>query len=206
MDRRLPPLAPLSTTTKPRQPRLSEVTGPKIQRPPPESPPTSDNAGLEIKGVPWAGHHRTAPYTDSARETIASWVRLRAAVKPDHSRAWLNLWSAETVREPMTRATFDRLLRTYVGEGGWTFRRLRATCIVNWIRAGLQLEDLRDALGYSNIAGLLPYARCVGGDAGREMDRLDGSFSESLGVVADAATARRGVREGARGYTRRILG
>ena len=48
MDRRLPPLAPLSTTTKPRQPRLSEVTGPKIQRPPPESPPTSDNAGLEI--------------------------------------------------------------------------------------------------------------------------------------------------------------
>ena len=48
MDRRLPPLAPLSATTTSRQSRLSEVAEPKIQHPRPESPPTSDNARLEI--------------------------------------------------------------------------------------------------------------------------------------------------------------
>ena len=48
MDRRLPPLAPLSAITTSRQPRLSEVAEPKIQHPRPESPPTSDNARLEI--------------------------------------------------------------------------------------------------------------------------------------------------------------
>jgi hypothetical protein len=53
--------------------------------------------------------------------------------------------------------------------------------------AGLKLEHLRDVLGYSDIAELLPYARCVGGDAGREMDRLDASFSASIGVAPAAA-------------------
>lgn len=141
-----------------------------------------DNAYIVVwdEEGPWRGKHRTVPYTDSAREAIRPWVRLRRRINPAHACAWLSLWSAETVREPMTRYTFDRLLRTYVGDG-WTFRRLRATCIVNWIRAGLQLEDLRDALGYRDIAELLPYARCVGGDAGRAMDRLDERFREIAG-------------------------
>jgi site-specific recombinase XerD len=147
-----------------------------------------DNAYIVVpdKDGPWPGAHHIVHYTDSAREAIAPWVRLRAAIKPDHSCAWLNLWSAETVREPMTRHSFDRLLRTYVGRG-WSLRRLRATCIVNWIRAGLKLEHLRDVLGYSDIAELLPYARCVGGDPGREMDRLDASFCAGIGVAPAAA-------------------
>jgi integrase len=147
-----------------------------------------DNAYIVVwdENGPWNGKHRVVHYTDSAREAIASWVRLRRKINPDHESAWLSLWSAETVREPMTRHTFDQLLRTYVGEG-WNLRQLRATCIVNWIRAGLKLEHLRDVLGYSDIAELLPYARCVGGDPGREMDRLDATFSEGIGAVPAAA-------------------
>lgn len=141
-----------------------------------------DNAYIVVcdDGGPWSGKHRAVEYTDSAREAIVPWVRLRAAIDPDHERAWLRLWAAETVHEPMTRATFDRLLRTYVGEG-WTLRRLRATGIVNRIRAGTQLEALRDQLGYSDIAELLPYARCVGGNPRREMQRCDGRFREITG-------------------------
>jgi integrase len=143
-----------------------------------------DNAYVVVwdKDGPWRGKHRTVPYTDSAREAIRPWVRLRRKINPDHACAWLSLWSAETVREPMKRHTFDRQLLTYLGEG-WTLRRLRATCIVAWIRAGLQLEDLRDMLGYSDIAELLPYARCAGGGAGRGMNRLDAGFCEAIGAI-----------------------
>ena len=147
----------------------------------------ADNAYIVVWDAsgPWRGSHRTVPYTDPARDAIAPWVRLRAAIKPDHSSAWLNLWRAETLRGPMTRHTFDRLLRTYVGEG-WTLRQLRATCVVNWIRAKLPLEYLRDVLGYGDIAELMPYARCVGRDAGRKMNRLDASLCEAIGVVPAA--------------------
>jgi integrase len=147
-----------------------------------------DNAYIVVwdQDGPWRGKHRIVPYTDSARKAIAPWVRLRRKISPDHPHAWLNVSSATTVREPMTRHTFDRLMRTYVGEG-WTLRQLRATCIVGWIRAGLPLEHLRDVLGYSDIAELLPYARCVGGDVTREMDRLDATFSESIGAITAAA-------------------
>ena len=138
-----------------------------------------DNAYIVVCADDGPGRDRTAEYTDSAREAIVPWIRLRRKINPDHDRTWLKLWSADTVREPMTRATFDRMLRLYVGEG-WTFRRLRATCIVNLILAGHQLEHLRDQLGYSDIAELLPYARCVGGNARREMRRRDARFREVI--------------------------
>ena len=142
-----------------------------------------DNAYIVVcdeDGPWWSRTHRTVEYTDSAREAIVPWVRLRCKINPDHDRAWLNLWKAETVREPMTHATLARLLATYVGEG-WTLRRLRATGIVNRIRAGTRLEALRDQLGYHDIAEMLPYARCVGGNARREMQRRDESFREITG-------------------------
>ena len=144
----------------------------------------TDNSYVTVwdEDGPWCGKHRGVPYTDSAREAIAPWVRLRRKINPDHESAWLSLWSEETAHEPMKLHTFNRLLLTYLGEG-WTFRRLRATCVVGWLRAGMRLEHLRDVLGYHDTAELLPYSRCVGGNAGREMNRLDANFGEAIGAI-----------------------
>jgi hypothetical protein len=145
-----------------------------------------DNAYVVVwaDGQPWgerwrAGRWREVPYTDAARMPIQEWLEFRALVRPEHNRVWLNLWSAETVREPMQRDTFDKYLRTYVGEG-WTLKRLRDTCAVTWVRAGLPLEHLREILGLATLEAVLPYAALVGGNAGRRMQRLDSVFTRSL--------------------------
>jgi site-specific recombinase XerD len=128
---------------------------------------------------PWDGNCRTVHYTDSARALIAPWCRLRQAINPEHPRAWLNLHAGPSVCAPMTRDTFDKLLRTYVGPG-WTLARLRATCGVAWAKAGLLPEHLRQVLGYTSLIDVLPYMALVGGDAERQMNRREGIFLRQL--------------------------
>ena len=78
-----------------------------------------DNAHVMVwdGAGPWDGKVRTVHYTDSARALIAPWCRLRAAIHPDHPRAWLNLHAATTVRQAMTSNTFHKLLVTYLAAG-----------------------------------------------------------------------------------------
>lgn len=144
-----------------------------------------DNAYVVVgdEDGPLDGNWRTVHYTDSARAMIAPWCRLRRAINPDHSHAWLNLHAATTVSQPMRSDTFDKLLRTYVGPG-WTLRRLRATCGVGWAKANLPPEHLRQVLGYSSLTDVWPYLALVGGDIGRRMDRLDGEFQREIGRAA----------------------
>jgi integrase len=98
------------------------------------------------------GTTREIPYTSACRDAIAAWLDFRARVRPSHGRAWLNLWGRNTLREPMTRDTFERVLPTYVGNG-WTFRRLRDTCAVEWVRVGLPLWHLQPVMGHkSNVS------------------------------------------------------
>ncbi len=133
---------------------------------------------------PFGGKYRTVPYTDSARALIAPWCRIRSALRTaEHSRAWLNLHAEPTAREPMTRETFNRLLRTYVGPG-WTLARLRATCGVSWAKSGLLPEHLRLLLGYSSIGDVLPYMALVGGDVERQMTRREQQFVRQVGQAA----------------------
>jgi hypothetical protein len=140
-----------------------------------------DNAYVVVwdGGVPWSGNWRDVPYTDAARAPIAAWLEFRALVRPDHGRVWLNLWEARSIRQPMKHDAFDKLLRTYVGEG-WTLKRLRDTCAVTWVRAGLPLEHLRQLLGLATLEAVLPYAALVGGSVERKMQRLDPAFSSAL--------------------------
>lgn len=136
------------------------------------------------EGGPWQGTPRKVPYTDSMRKAIAPWVGLHRRLAPGETSPWLSLWSAETVDTTMTEATFARLLRNYIGQG-WTLRRLRATGIVTWIRPGVRLELLREMLGFADIAELLPYARCAGGDTVRELNRRDDRFAELVDADTD---------------------
>ena len=121
-----------------------------------------DNAYLVVcDGLgPWKGAARRVPYSHSARALVAPWCRLRDAIAPDKPDAWLNLWSARTVRDPLTRSTFDRILRTHVG-AGWRLRRLRDTYIISQIADGVPLEDLSVIVGIARTAHLRPYAQYV---------------------------------------------
>jgi integrase len=143
-----------------------------------------NNAGVTVfdEVGPPNGKWHEVPYTVSARELIAPWVRIRKAINPDHGRAWLSLWSAPTVREPMSRESFNTLLPTYLGP--WQFSRLRATCGVGWAKAGLPPEHLRRVLGYSSVREVMPFLGLVGGDLEGWMRRLDVKFQPQIGRVA----------------------
>jgi site-specific recombinase XerD len=140
-----------------------------------------DNAYVVVLDEPgnWWGSYRTVGYTDSSRALIAPWCRIRSAVAPERSRAWLNLHAEPTARQPMTRDTFNKLLRTYMG-AGWSLSRLRATCGVAWAKTGLLPEHLRQLLGYSSIIDVLPYMALVGGDVERQMNRREAAFRDQL--------------------------
>src|SRR4051794_1480620 len=118
------------------------------------------------------GKKREIPYTSMGRDAIARWFVFRARVGPEHDRVWLNLWGRSTLHKPMTRDTFERVLLTYVGEG-WTFRRLRDTCAVEWIRAGLSLWHLQTIMGHRSMKDTLPYLAAAGGDAQRQVEILE---------------------------------
>jgi integrase len=139
-----------------------------------------DNAGVVVAGTD--GTYREVPYTVSARDLIAPWMRIRQAINPDHGRAWLSLWSAPTVRDPMSRESFNTLLPRYLGR--WEFSRLRATCGVGWAKVGLPPEHLRRVLGYSSVRGVVPFLGLVGGDLEGWMRRLDVQFQPQIGRTA----------------------
>jgi integrase len=122
------------------------------------------------------GTVREVPLTGKAREAIAEWLVFRAVVDPPHDRAWLNLWAEPTVKQPMTEHAFEKVLATYLGKG-WTFRRLRDTCAVEWLRAGLPVWSLQELLGHRSMKDTLPYLEAAGSDAGRDLHRVERRLS-----------------------------
>jgi len=78
----------------------------------------------------------------------------------------LNLWSVDKLGQPMSSDAFEKLLRTYIGRG-WSFRRLRDTCAVEWLRAGLAIWDLQELLGHRTMKDTLPYMEAARGDVVR---------------------------------------
>ena len=126
---------------------------------------------------------RVVPNTAAAREATTAWSHCRWVLRPAHSSLWLNTHASTTASAPMTRDTFDRLLRTCVGPG-WTLKRLRDTCAVRWMRAGLAPEHLRQLLGLAHIEDVLPYLRLAQGGLDKALcdaeARSDGTLTEAL--------------------------
>jgi integrase len=130
--------------------------------------------------------YRQVPFTDAARVAVHEWIVCRYYLNPDHQWPWLNLHADRTKSDPMTRATFDKLLLTYLGRG-WMLKRLRDTCAVAWVRSGMPLEFVRELLGLSRIEDTLPYARLVRGSLDGQMEKLDTIFTDF--VVPDEIAA-----------------
>jgi integrase len=138
-----------------------------------------DNYAVIVSDKPGSldGEYRQVPFTDAARLAIHEWIVCRYFLSPDHQFPWLNLHADRTKSDPMTRATFDKLLLTYLGRG-WMLKRLRDTCAVAWVRSEMPLEYLRELLGLSRIEDTLPYARLVRGSLDGQMERLDTIFTD----------------------------
>jgi integrase len=147
-----------------------------------------DNMGVVVRDKSGGldGDVREVPYTDAAREAIEEWIVCRHFLGPEHLRPWLNLHAEPTKSAPLTRHTFDKLLRTYLGPR-WTLKRLRDTSAAGWVRSGLPLEHLRQLLGLSRIEDVLPYARLVRGSLEGEMAKRDALFTELVQPVSVAA-------------------
>jgi hypothetical protein len=118
------------------------------------------------------GSVRDVPHTRMARAALMAWLEFREAVNPPHNRAWLNLWAGNTVTQPMTSHTFEKLLATYVGER-WTLRRLRDTCAVEWLRADLPIWHVQTIMGHRSLKDTLPYLEAVGGDRQAKLEQAE---------------------------------
>jgi site-specific recombinase XerD len=137
------------------------------------------NEGVVVcdKSGSFDGKCREVPMTDAARHAAYEWIVCRYHLNPEHQFPWLNLHTDRTKSDQMTRATFDKLLLTYLGRG-WTLKRLRDTCAAAWVRSGMPLEYLRELLGLSRIEDTLPYARLVRGSLDGTMEKLDTIFTD----------------------------
>jgi site-specific recombinase XerD len=132
-----------------------------------------DNAYVVVAGKDgtWDDRCRTVPFTEDARYALYEWLEFRALLGIRHDRPWVALQGGG-VGAPMKRAAFDKLLRTFVGDG-WTLKRLRDTCAVTWLRRGLPPEHLRQLTGHRSLEDMLPYMRLVGGTLEQRMYKLD---------------------------------
>lgn len=140
-----------------------------------------DNVGVVVweHAGPWDASRREVPYPVRVRSAIWRWLEFRALVRPDHDSPWLNLWLSETITQPLRPDPFNRLLRTYIGPQ-WSYRRMRDTCAVGWLNAGLPLEHVRQLLGLGSIEATLPYARLARGTLARRMERVEERFAEEI--------------------------
>jgi integrase len=145
-----------------------------------------DNAFIQVRRSD--GTVREVPHTRMARAAITAWLEVRDIVNPPHERAWLNLWAGNTVTQPMTSHTFEKLLATYVGEG-WTLRQLRGTCAVEWLRADLPIWHVQTIMGHRSINDTLPYLEAVGGDRQAKLEQAEPRLPRPRQSARDSPTA-----------------
>jgi integrase len=131
------------------------------------------------------GTVREVPFSAMARKAVAAWLEARMRVDPPHDRAWLNLWAEATAKQAMTKHAFEKVLRTYVGVG-WTFRRLRDTGAVEWLRAGLEVWHLQELLGHRSMKDTLPYLEAATGSV-RRLSQVEEGLTGASVSQSDAA-------------------
>jgi site-specific recombinase XerD len=125
------------------------------------------------------GRVRAVPYPDAARGPVGTWLSLREAIGPEHNVPWLALWAEPTCRQQMSDDSLSRVLSTYIGVG-WSLIRLRQTCGICWLRAGLPIWHVQRLLGHHSIRDTLVYAEAVKADTHRAAERLHDEFSAEL--------------------------
>lgn len=130
----------------------------------------------------WNGPYREVPYTEKARAAVKAWLDFRARIDVDHDCPWLNLWAAKTAREPIKPDAFAKLLSSYVAPD-LSYRRLRHTCGIGWLKAGMTLWEVQRFLGHASLKDTLPYGEAMNIALQGRVEQRQGSFSEALATA-----------------------
>jgi integrase len=143
-----------------------------------------DNAFVVVRhGEGRSSTFREVPFTKIAKAAVKDWIEFRTAMGVGHEHPWLNLWAEKTAREPIKFDAFARLPAGYVAPG-LSYRRLRHTCGIGWLKAGMNLWEVQRFLGHSSLADTLPYGEAMKADLERRVERLEGSFAETVAPAA----------------------
>jgi integrase len=130
--------------------------------------------------------YREVPYTEQGRELVARWLDFRTLLNPSHDSPWLVLSSRASPNnrcpshplEPIKRGGWTNLLPSI---GPWELHRFRHTCATEWLRAGMELEQVSKLLGHANISQTLGYAELVSSDVARAARRGEQDFATAVG-------------------------
>jgi integrase/recombinase XerC len=142
-----------------------------------------DNAYIVVwSGERWNSSYREVPYTEEARSAVRAWLDFRACMGVKHGAPWLNLWAAKTAREPIKADAFAKLLSAYVAPS-LSYRRLRHTCGIAWLKAGMKLWEVQRLLGHASLRDTLPYGEAVETSLQGRIERHQGSFSRALAAA-----------------------
>lgn len=143
-----------------------------------------DNAYIVVwRGERFGSEAREVPFTEDCRARVKGWIEFRSAMRPTHDRPWLNLWSGNTARSPLGKDAFDKLLASYLGRE-WTFRRLRHTAGINWLKAGMTIWELQRLLGHRMLKDTLPYGEAMEVALSSRVERLERALSDRLPIPA----------------------
>jgi integrase len=143
-----------------------------------------DNAYIVVRhGEGQSSTFREVPYTDRARAPVKAWIEFRACMGVGHERPWLNLWAEKTAREPIKPDAFATLLSSYVAPK-LNYRRLRHTCGIGWLKAGMTLWEVQRLLGHATLKDTLPYGEAIKVDLQRRVERLQAPFADAVASAA----------------------
>lgn len=129
-----------------------------------------------VRVVPWM--------TQELRDAVARWLRVRAAIAPDHDSMWLSLHQAAHFRKPLRFRQFEMLMRN-IGHG-WEFHRLRHTMATQALRSGVDIYVLQRILGHTRISQTLEYAQIDEDDVMRAANRSRAGFTDAMSGKAAA--------------------
>lgn len=131
---------------------------------------------------------REVPYTDAGRDAIARWLEFRETLAPGHDSPWVSLRpTSSPVRLPVgAQMNFDAfkrvLMRVPDGPGEhWSLHRFRHTAATEWLRAGMELQEVSRLLGHATIQQTLVYAEIAKGDVQRSVERHQRKFTAAVG-------------------------
>jgi integrase len=130
---------------------------------------------------------REVPYTEHGRRLVGEWLAFRENVlRPSHDRPWLVLTPSASPKStmpshPLNAISDDGFYKLMPAIGAWELHRFRHTCATEWLRAGVELEQVQRLLGHANIDQTLGYAELVRDDLARGVRRAEADFMTAVG-------------------------
>lgn len=131
---------------------------------------------------------REVPMTAELSDAIQRWLEIRelvlksGPVRRKHARPWLSLASNQKKNgwmTPMSHERFGELLGTI--PPGFELHRLRHTCATEWLRAGMDIELVKELLGHAKLQQTLAYAEIIKTDLEKGMNGAVANFSTAVG-------------------------